>query len=436
MQLVETLRDKGLTTRKTAQRPERDVSFTSLLNMLRNPYYMGVVTYQGVTYEGQHKALVTPEVWLRVQDVLAAHAHAGEKDRIHTHYLRGTIFCGGCGKRLIFSRNVGRGGAYDYFLCPKRRSNTVHCTRKAVRVERIEDGIVELYRRFELPVESVHSIRLGVQAEMAADSAAAHGQAERANRTLEKLGRERTTLMQAHYQGAIPLELLKSEMERLTTAMRAAQRQVELSGKHISDVEDVLEQALAVAGSCHTHYVGAPDFVKRQINQGFFKRLMIQQDGTVEQVELTEPFAALMAWNGAGGLTAARKGRSKIAGTDEGQAELRKDDNTPTSGEGRGVNEDSLVELLRRYSNHHGLVTPLVSVLRHVHAGDQSGPAAVQSAPPSPRWLSSKLAAGDQERMAEQYMAGATAAALAERYGISLKSVKRTLQERGARKRA
>ncbi|OLT23157.1 hypothetical protein BJF78_07315 [Pseudonocardia sp. CNS-139] len=45
-QLVAALRDKGLTTRKSPERPERDVSLTSLLGILRNPYYMGVVTYQ------------------------------------------------------------------------------------------------------------------------------------------------------------------------------------------------------------------------------------------------------------------------------------------------------------------------------------------------------------------------------------------------------
>ena len=94
------------------------------------------------------------------------------------------------------------------------------------------------------------------------------------------------------------------------------------------------------------------------------------------------------------------------------------------------------MELLRRYSNRHGLVTPLVSLLRRVHAGDQSGPLAVQSVPPSPRWLDSRLEAGDRERMAEQYMAGATAAALAEQYSVSVKSVKRILQEQGVRKRA
>lgn len=110
----------------------------------------------------------------------------------------------------------------------------------------------QLYQQIQLPPETVQSIRLGVQAEMAGDSAEAHEQAERANRQLEKLGTERATLMQAHYAGAVPLDLLKTEMGRLTRAMSAAERQVEISTKHVADVDEVLEQALAVAGSCST----------------------------------------------------------------------------------------------------------------------------------------------------------------------------------------
>ncbi len=94
------------------------------------------------------------------------------------------------------------------------------------------------------------------------------------------------------------------------------------------------------------------------------------------------------------------------------------------------------MELLRRYSNSYKLVTPLVGLLQLVKAGDRSGPPVVQSAPASLRWLSRKLAAGNRERMVERYLAGETAAALAERYGVSLKSVRRILRERGARKPA
>lgn len=35
--------------------------------------------------------------------------------------------------------------------------------------------------------------------------------------------------------------------------------------------------------------------MKRQINRGFFEKLFIGPDGTVERAQLTEPFAALLA---------------------------------------------------------------------------------------------------------------------------------------------
>ncbi len=66
-----------------------------------------------------------------------------------------------------------------------------------------------------------------------------------------------------------------------------------------------------MAGNCHRHYEAAPDFIKRQINQGFFRKLIINTDGSVERAELTEPFAQLLApdWTAATGSalrTAAR----------------------------------------------------------------------------------------------------------------------------------
>ena len=39
----------------------------------------------------------------RVQDVLLAHDFAGEKQRVHIHYLKGSIFCDWCGSRLSIS---------------------------------------------------------------------------------------------------------------------------------------------------------------------------------------------------------------------------------------------------------------------------------------------------------------------------------------------
>jgi hypothetical protein len=70
---------KGLTTRPTPTRPSKPIPLTTMYHILANPYYMGVVSYQGIHYEGKHPALIEPDTWLALQAVLAAHNHTGEK---------------------------------------------------------------------------------------------------------------------------------------------------------------------------------------------------------------------------------------------------------------------------------------------------------------------------------------------------------------------
>ncbi len=115
---------KGLTTRPTRTKPAAPISLTTMYHILQNPYYIGIVSYRGIHYEGRHKAIVEPEKWLAVQDILAAHNNTGEKDRKHNHYLRSTIYCSACGGRLVYSEAKGNGGKYIYFMCAKEENES------------------------------------------------------------------------------------------------------------------------------------------------------------------------------------------------------------------------------------------------------------------------------------------------------------------------
>jgi len=101
-------------------------------------------------------------------------------------------------------------------------------------------------------------------------------------------------VLQAHYAGALPLDLLKEEMDRLTRDMAPAERVIKNSSTTVDELEATLQAALAVGGNCHQRYAQAPPHVRRQLNQGFFSKLFIALDGSVERAELTEPFASLM----------------------------------------------------------------------------------------------------------------------------------------------
>jgi hypothetical protein len=57
---------------------------------------------------------------------------------------------------------------------------------------------------------------------------------EQADQQMDKLGPERTALKRAHCDGAVPTDILKTEMNRLTRAVSAPQRQVEATNRHLT----------------------------------------------------------------------------------------------------------------------------------------------------------------------------------------------------------
>ena len=200
-----------------------------------------------------------------------------------------------------------------------------------------------MYRRIQLPDEEVARLRLAVRGELAGQAANAHEHAERANRQMAQLSDERTKLMRAHYEGAVPIDLLKSEMDRLTRAMAAAEKEATFARAEVADVEAVLEQALTVAGSCALHYEAAPERIRRQMNQGFFTKLWILQDGSVGLAEMTEPFEALLSPGG----EAAKANRHHPV-TDGDGLDGRMED--------QGFAKGTMVDLTRQHTNHEVLV--------------------------------------------------------------------------------
>ena len=294
--LRQALNDKGFTTRSTARHPGRTLSVNGLHKILTNPYYAGIVPYMGVYHEGKHDAIIDMTTWLRVQDVLHAHNAAGDKDRTHAHYLKGSIFCGDCGSRLIFSRNKNRHGtAYDYFICMGRHLKRTPCARKAVPVSLIETGVEDFYRTFQVNPRQVAQIQRAIRAELIGQRAEAAVMAAIATKRLRETRDERDLLLKAHYAGAVPLDLLKSEMDRLVRAIAAAEKDLAAASASATHIEGQLERALLLASNCSASYLAASPAIRRIMNQGFFEKLYIAQDGSVGRADLTEPFVLLLA---------------------------------------------------------------------------------------------------------------------------------------------
>ncbi len=291
--LLAELTARGLTTAPGRKNPGRPVVVSHLHTLLRNPYYMGMVRYRGAVYVGKHEPLVTPAIWHEVQSILSAKYLTGEKDREHPHYLKGSIYCGQCGARLIVNRAKGNGGSYMYFVCGGRQRDPASCQFRAARIEQVEAAVVACYATVQLPEDEVARLRTFLGQELAKLRSDSERERDEQERRLRGLQGEREKLLQAHYADAIPLDLLKREQDRLTTAIANAEGRLAAITADLKAADANMHKALTRAGDCQTAYDEAADRLRRQFNLTFFKRLVVYDSSNVS-AELAEPWDIIL----------------------------------------------------------------------------------------------------------------------------------------------
>ena len=97
--------------------------------------------------------------------------------------------------------------------------------------------------------------------------------------------RGQTTLLHAHYEGAVPLDLLKEEQAELSTELNQIERQLAAYQADAAEVRQYLTQALDLLEDCHRLYTAAPAHLKKLLNQVFFDRVLVNplvdEDGWV-----------------------------------------------------------------------------------------------------------------------------------------------------------
>ena len=283
-QLAEHLNNRGLTIPPTPRRPAKPITATRLHEILRHPYYKGIVTFQGVEYAGKHEPLVDSQTWQTVQTILASRRY-GERQRIHNHFLKSTVVCGQCGARLsVQNAKNSKGTIYPYFVCA-RRCRLHDCAFTAVLIDVVEERIVELYRAIELSAADRTQIEHYLHDELAQ----IEGDKAKAVRSLTtrrtNIEDRRRRLLHAHYEGAVPLDLLKEEQAKLSTELSQIERQLAAYQADAAEVRQHLTQALDLLEDCHRLYTAAPAHLKKLLNQVFFDRVLVNplvdEDGRV-----------------------------------------------------------------------------------------------------------------------------------------------------------
>ncbi len=292
--LTQVLQEEGLTTVPSPHYTQKPVPRSTVYRILRNPYYTGVILRQGVTYPGLHEPLVSPTVFQKVQEVLETHNLAGEKQRVHEHYLKGSVFCGTCGSRLCITKAKNRHGSeYLYFFCLGNYRRLTVCNQGAIPVELVEAHIEDKWANIQLNADYAETIRDLIEEEMAKRHETAERSKAKSLRRLALLSEQQEKLLQAHYAGAVPLDLMKKEQDRIATELMAVEEQIRRADLKFEAIETSLEMCLGFLTNCHEAYSRAEALTRRKMNQAVFSRFLVSDDG-VEEAELDGVFGILL----------------------------------------------------------------------------------------------------------------------------------------------
>ncbi len=291
-QLTEALEARGLRTRATKKMPSKPLSLSRVHKMLRHPYYVGLVPFDGALYEGRHQPLVSAELFQQVQDVLDGHRRRGERPHRRTHYLKGSLFCGLCRRMLSIGYSRGRGGVYPYFFCLGRHRDK-RCRLPYLSFDAIEEMMEDYWREVRIAPEQLDQVRSDVKAHIARTTSQHEAERERQLDRLRQLQAQSKKLLQAHYADAIPLDLLREEQARIIREQAEAETVLESLATEQAALQAALQEALGFLDSASALYLGGTHAVRRELNQALFHKLWVVPDG-IAGADLASPFAELL----------------------------------------------------------------------------------------------------------------------------------------------
>jgi DNA invertase Pin-like site-specific DNA recombinase len=120
-ELIEELRADGYRTkvRQQGNRAVGGIPFERgvLFHILANPIYIGKVVHKGAEHEGEHSAIVTPDLWTSVQLRIADNrVSRGRSRNSETTSVLAGILRDGHGRRMTPSHAVKSGKRYRYYV--------------------------------------------------------------------------------------------------------------------------------------------------------------------------------------------------------------------------------------------------------------------------------------------------------------------------------
>lgn len=173
--------------------------------ILQNPFYCGIVSWNGVEFDGAHEVRISKERFDRRQRLIASRKRPMKARNVSTckHWLSGLLKCSVCGATLSYTGN----GKCPYFQCWKYAKG-FHKTSVALSVKKAEEAVISYFDQILSGTDFTY-VR---KDQPATDETVA---IEQLQKELSKLSTREIRIRDAYESGIDSLEEYKANKERL-----------------------------------------------------------------------------------------------------------------------------------------------------------------------------------------------------------------------------
>lgn len=134
----------------------------NIRRILENPLYKGKIVHKENIYDGQHKAIIEPDIWEKVQATFnRAERPRSAGSRITTvPLLKGIMSCGECGCKMTPTYTIKKGKRYRYYICARKlKGGNDDCSVGRLSAGEVEELVVDkalqLLKRPEIIVHTI-----------------------------------------------------------------------------------------------------------------------------------------------------------------------------------------------------------------------------------------------------------------------------------------
>ena len=128
------------------------LSVSNYQYLLQNPFYYGLIRYNGEYFEGKQEPIIAKKLFDEVQEVMKRKSKPQKVDEMKFFLYRGFFHCGECGFTITADRKIKPSGKqYVYYYCTKKNPNHICLQNVFTREEKISSQINETIQKVSLP---------------------------------------------------------------------------------------------------------------------------------------------------------------------------------------------------------------------------------------------------------------------------------------------